>query len=64
MTVYYFGPVPKTDEERVTMRVEPLSALSNMKDNWEQTAKTSQHGLNVLPPASAVDRYNEKWFSP
>jgi hypothetical protein len=59
MPVYYLGPMPKTDKERATMRSEAQSALRNMKDSWEQIAKTSQHGLNALLPASDAGRYNE-----
>jgi len=41
------------------MRAEALSALRNMKDDWEQIATTSQHGLNMVLPASDRNRYNE-----
>src|SRR5215207_5693758 len=59
MPVYYHGAMPKTDEERATMRAEALSSLRNMRDSWEHITKTSPYGDNTLLPGSARDRYNE-----
>jgi hypothetical protein len=53
------APLPKTDEERATMRADALSALRRMKDSWEETANRSRHGSDVLVPLSDRDRFNE-----
>jgi hypothetical protein len=57
MPVYYQGPMPKTDEERATMRVEAFAELRRMKGEWEET--TNRRGSDVLAPVSAREQFKE-----
>ena len=59
MPIYYQGPMPKTDQERATMRTAALAELRRMKDSWQDTANRSRHGSDVLAPLHARDQFNE-----
>jgi hypothetical protein len=51
--------MPKSDDERAKMRADALRELRSMRDEWQQSVKTSPHGDDLLISTTHQERYNE-----